>query len=69
MASATDDVVVALASFVAAVGSADVVVLEGHVYRKNDPLVKRYPQFFAAQGVRESEGRVEQATAAPGEKR
>jgi hypothetical protein len=69
MAAASDDVVVALASFVAAVNGADVVVNEGHVYRKNDPLVKKFPQFFAAQGVRESGPRIEAATAAPGEKR
>jgi hypothetical protein len=69
MATATVDVVVALASFVAAVNGTDVVVLQGHVYRKNDPLVKKFPQFFAEQGTRESGARIEAATSAPGEKR
>ena len=44
-----------------------VLVLEGEAFDRNDPIVKAYPKFFAAQPV--VRPRIEQATAAPGEKR
>ena len=57
--------VVALTSFVGRVGDKDVVVLQGDQRAKGDPVVKKYPQLFS----RTAEPRIEQATAAPGEKR
>jgi hypothetical protein len=57
--------VVALTSFVGRVGTKDVVVLAGEAFAKGDPIVKKWPHLFS----RTAEPRVEQATAAPGEKR
>jgi hypothetical protein len=67
MATAKSDVVVALHSGYYGVGDASILVQEGQVFRANDPIVKKYPTHFGPQ-VTESE-RIEQATAAPGEKR
>jgi hypothetical protein len=46
----------------------------GGLFRADDPLVKKYPQFFRPAVIRSTVKRaaerpVEQATAAPGEKR
>ena len=68
MAASEPNIVVALASFVAGVNGKDVVVLAGSLFRANDPVVKKLPQFFSPQGAQVSD-RIEQATAAPGEKR
>lgn len=65
--AASDTPVVALASFVAGVNGADVIVLKGDLFRANDPVVKKFPQWFGPQVTRSD--RIEQATAAPGEKR
>jgi len=45
---------------------------KGHLYRANDPVVVKYPQFFRPMVVRstvKTEPAIEQATAGPGEKR
>lgn len=64
----TDGLVVALESFVGLVGSEDRPIRQGDLVRASDPVVRKFPQFFApAQAV--GEPRIEQATAAPGEKR
>jgi hypothetical protein len=71
MAKAAAEVMVALASFVGAVGSLEVNVREGWLFASDDPIVKKYPTLFGPVAVRQSVagGRIEQATAAPGEKR
>lgn len=70
-AAAEPQVMVALASFVGAVGKTEVNVREGWLFASDDPLVKKYPTLFGPVAVRRSVlgGRIEQATAAPGEKR
>lgn len=67
MATAEPNIVVALASFVAGVGGEDVIVREGDAFRVTDPVVKKFPKFFGPHRLRAD--RIEQATAAPGEKR
>ena len=45
---------------------------KGELYRVDDPVVRKYPQFFRPMVVRstvKAEPAIEQATAAPGEKR
>lgn len=70
-AAADPQVMVALTSFVGAVGKVEVDVRAGHLYAADDPIVKKHPTLFGPVEVRRSvvEPRVEQATAAPGEKR
>lgn len=55
----------------AAPGGLSVHVKPFEAWDENDPLVKNNPDLFADEPpyVRTSEGRVERATAAPGEKR
>jgi lipopolysaccharide biosynthesis protein len=50
---------------------ADVAYHKGEVVADDDPILKKHPQFFVPLVVREHAGgaKVEQATAAPGEKR
>jgi hypothetical protein len=62
---ATADTVVALTSGWFGLNGESVKVIAGDVYRGNDPIVKKYPGHFAPQKTE----RIEQATAAPGEKR
>jgi hypothetical protein len=71
MAKAAAEVMVALASFVGAVGSTEVNIREGWLFASDDPIVRKYPTLFGPVVVRVSVpgARVEQATAAPGEKR
>jgi len=63
-----DGLVVALESFVGLVGSEDRFVREGDLVRASDPIVRKFPKFFAP-AIATDEPRIEQATAAPGEKR
>lgn len=64
-------VVVALASFVGAVGATDISVRTGDLFGADDPIVKKFPTLFGPVKVRQSvpTPRVETASAAPGEKR
>lgn len=70
-AAAEPQVMVALASFVGAVGTVEVNVREGFLFAGDDPIVKKYPTLFGPVQVRRSvpEPAIETATAAPGEKR
>jgi len=71
-AAAEPQVMVALTSFVGAVGKVDIDVREGHLYAADDPIVKKFPALFGPVVVRRSvpeTAPIEQATAAPGEKR
>ena len=63
--------VVALSSFMGGIGSRDIRITTGDIYRADDPAVKKWPYAFGPLQVHESSPstRVEQATAAPGEKR
>ena len=63
-----ESTVVALASFVAGVDGKDVVVLEGEAHARSEAVVKKYPQLFT-RSAEPVAARIEQATAAPGEKR
>jgi hypothetical protein len=65
------NIVVAVQSFVGGIGNRDYRITKGDLYADSDPVVKAWPAAFAPIEVRESVGtpRVEQATAAPGEKR
>lgn len=51
--------------------SAEYSAREGDLFYENDPIVKKYPDYFGAPKVRGLPvvASVEQATAAPGEKR
>ena len=60
--------VIALVSGYLGFKGQSVQILEGALFDRNDPLVKAYPKFFGPQTVSRN-ARVEQATAAPGEKR
>jgi hypothetical protein len=72
-ATAETQVVAALTSFVGAVGPNDTLsnVLKGWIFAADDPIVLKYPAYFGPVAVRRSapDLRIEQATAAPGEKR
>ena len=71
-AAADPQVMVALTSFVGAVGKAEVYVYQGELYAEDDPIVKKHPTLFGPVVVRRSVPAapvIEQATAAPGEKR
>jgi hypothetical protein len=67
-AAAEPQVVAALTSFVGLGGQ---VVLEGDLFASDDPTVTKWPTLFTpAAPRRTTDGpRIEQATAAPGEKR
>lgn len=64
-------IVVALSTFTIAVDGIPLTVREGEAWAADDPVVKRYPESFSKDGrtVRRSVPVVEQATAAPGERR
>lgn len=59
---------VALQSFVGRIGDADVIFKAGDSVAANSPAVKKWPHLFGPT-TRDSEPKIEQATAAPGEKR
>jgi hypothetical protein len=63
MASAETSVA-ALTSFVGRVGDADVIVLQGEVRQSSDSVVRKFPALFGP-----APAAIEQATAAPGERR
>jgi hypothetical protein len=56
-------------SFVGTVDGRDVEYHRGEVVDADDPGFRKHPTHFAPLVVREHRGSVEQATAAPGEKR
>jgi hypothetical protein len=60
--------VIALVSGYLGFKGKSVQVIEGASFEKNDPIVKLYPHLFGAPATL-SRSRVEQATAAPGERR
>jgi hypothetical protein len=65
--AAEPQIVMALTSFV---GPAALTVIKGDLFAADDPIVKKYPTLFGPPALRRSvEPRIEQATAAPGEKR
>lgn len=70
-AAAEPRIVRALASFVGAVGGADIDIRAGDLFAGDDPVVKKWPDSFGPVVVRVSAPgpRIEQATAGPGEKR
>ncbi len=61
--------VVALSNFTGGIGGRDLLIHAGHIYRADDPAVAKWPYAFGPIEVHASSPRVEQATAAPGEKR
>ena len=63
----TDEALVVLGSFVGRVGDEDRTFREGDLIRPTDPAVKKWPDLFGP--ARYTHDKVEQATAAPGEKR
>jgi len=73
MAKATEprNIVVAVESFVGGIGGSDYRVTKGDMFESDDPVVKKWPALFVPLELRHSSPtpRVEQATAAPGEKR
>lgn len=62
------ETLIALDSFTGRVDGEDRVFRQGEPVRANDPAVKKWPHLFGPQRYY-NEPRVEQATAAPGEKR
>ena len=69
MVKADTQVMVASTAFIGAVGKTIVTVRTGDLFSSDDPAVKKWPQHFRPVSVRSSGARIEQATAAPGEKR
>lgn len=67
MATEPNTVIALVSAWVGHKGKS-VMVLTGEAFDRNDPIVKAYPQFFG-QPAAVSRSRIEQATAAPGEKR
>ena len=61
------DTLTVLSSFVGKVGDDERVFREGEPIRASDPAVKKWPHLFGE--IRFMHDKVEQATAAPGEKR
>ena len=64
--AADPQIVMALTSFV---GQDGAVISEGDLYTSDHPAVKKWPDLFKSVVARAAEPRIEQATAAPGEKR
>lgn len=71
MAKAADAVLQAKTSFTATVDGARVEVHQGDLIDADHPAVRKWPDYFGPAFIhhRTSGGEVEQATAAPGEKR
>ena len=65
-AAADPQILVALTSFVGLDGT---VVVKDATYSADHPNVKKWPSLFAPIEARHTGPRIEQATAAPGEKR
>lgn len=65
--TATPETLTVLESFIGKVGDEERFFLAGEIIRPNDPAVKKWPDKFGP--ARFFHDRVEQATAAPGEKR
>ena len=65
-AKAAEQVLVALTSFVGLDGA---VVVQGSTYTADHPNVRKWPALFGPIEARHGGPKVEQATAAPGEKR
>lgn len=63
-----DDILIALQSFVGHDGKEERIFREGEPVRANDPAVKKWPKLFGASRSYNLP-KIEQATAAPGEKR
>jgi hypothetical protein len=59
---------VALESFVGKIGDEERIFRSGDLVKSNDPAVKKWPHLFGSARYH-NEPRVEQATAAPGERR
>jgi len=62
-------IVQAATAFIARVDGQDVPVKKGDLADADSAIAKKYPSLFVPVAVRFAGGRVEQATAAPGEKR
>jgi hypothetical protein len=62
-------IVMCTESFVADIDGATVYARKGELLYSDDPLVYRFPKSFGLPKVRGHKPSVEQATAAPGEKR
>lgn len=67
MAKTDSPPLVVLQSFVGKVDGADIQFRQGESIEPSHPAVKKWPHFFGPSNVRHDH--VEQATAAPGEKR
>lgn len=63
------DTLVVLESFAGSVNGEDRVFRQGEPVRASDPAVKKWPHLFGPQSIYNEPRAVEQATAAPGEKR
>jgi hypothetical protein len=68
-APTTPTILQATSSFFARVGGIDLPVKAGDLADADSEVAKKYPSLFVPVAVRFAGGRVEQATAAPGEKR
>lgn len=66
--AATETVVALVSGWVGLKGNS-IMVLKDDVFASNDPVVKAYPHFFGPHQLRTITPVIEQATAAPGEKR
>ena len=64
---ATTETLVVLESFVGRVDNVERIFRQGELIRSNDPAVKKWPHLFGAVSLPHE--KIEQATAAPGEKR
>ncbi len=63
----TNDALVVIDSFIGKVDGEERMFRKGDLIRPGDPAVKKWPQFFGS--ARFHHDHVEQATAAPGERR
>ena len=68
-AAADPQIMAALTSFVGAIGGTDTTIRKGDLFLSDHEAVRRWPHLFRAVEVRRTEPVIEQATAAPGEKR
>jgi hypothetical protein len=68
-APATPSILQATTSFIANVGGQDMPVRLGDLADPESAVAKKYPTLFGPVAVRFAGPRIEQATAAPGEKR
>jgi hypothetical protein len=68
MATKETESLIVLQSFVGLVNGEERLFRQGESVRPSDPAVKKWPDFFGP-AIFNEPARVEQATAAPGEKR